>query len=69
MKACGILVIYIFCFIPIVLASDIQISATIDRTTIALNQTFTYTIEISGEKANSINKDPKLEVIESINPV
>ena len=41
-------------FLPVILSgAPVEISATIDRTTIALNQTFVYTIEISGEKANS----------------
>lgn len=60
MKTTVILLILLCGFIPLALADDIQITATVDRTTITLNQTFTYTIEISGNKANSISQEPQL---------
>lgn len=41
------------------ISAPIEISATVDRSILALNQTFVYTIEISGEKANSVG-NPEL---------
>ena len=45
-------------------AADIQISATVDRSAVALNQTFTYTIELSGDKLSSIKANPNFPNIE-----
>ncbi|MEE4311322.1 MAG: BatD family protein [candidate division KSB1 bacterium] len=45
-------------------AADIQISATVDRSTVALNQTFKYTIELSGDKLSSIKANPIFPDIE-----
>ncbi|MBN2012387.1 protein BatD [candidate division KSB1 bacterium] len=42
------------------MAADITITAKVDRTVVAENQTFTYTIELSGDKVNSLNGDPEL---------
>ena len=47
-------------FIPQACSSEIQLTASTDRLLIAINQTFTYTLEISGEKANSVKNDPKI---------
>ena len=52
--------IFLCLFVSPSFGSDIQISASVDMTVIAINQTFTYTVEISGEKANSVNNNPKL---------
>lgn len=40
-------------------SAEIEISTSVDRTVIGLNQNFTLTVEISGEKANSVG-DPQL---------
>jgi len=53
------ILIITLCFIPALLAQDIQISASIDRIKVGLNQSFTYSVEISGEKANSVG-EPRL---------
>jgi len=45
-------------FYPL-LSAEIEISTSVDRTTIGLNQTFTLTVDISGEKANDAG-DPKV---------
>jgi len=40
------------------IAADLKIVASVDRTTIPLNQKFTLTIELSGEGANDLQQDP-----------
>ncbi len=40
-------------------SAEIEISASVDRTVIGLNQAFTLTIDISGEKANNVG-DPQI---------
>ncbi len=45
-------------FYPL-LSAEIEISTSVDRTTVGLNQTFTLTVDISGEKANEVG-DPKV---------
>lgn len=60
MKIISFILILLICFNGLLLAADIQISATIDHTVIQLEQSFTYTLEITGDKANSIKRDPKL---------
>lgn len=39
--------------------ADLTITATLDRTTIGINQTFTLEVELAGERANKVG-DPKL---------
>ncbi len=46
-------------YLPDLFGSDIKITATVDRTTIGINQTFTLEVELSGEGANKAG-DPKL---------
>ena len=57
-----LLVFIISCrlFIPQAFSAEIQLKASTDRLLIPINETFTYTLEISGEKANSVDNDPKL---------
>ena len=45
-------------FYPL-LSAEIEISTSVDKTRIGLNQTFTLTVDISGEKANNAG-DPKV---------
>jgi hypothetical protein len=45
-------------FYPL-LSAEIEISTSVDRTTIGLNQTFTLTVDISGDKANNAG-DPQM---------
>ncbi len=55
------LVIFVFItsnFCPL-LSAEIEISTSVDRTVIGLNQTFTLTVDISGEKANNAG-DPEM---------
>jgi len=40
-------------------SAEIEISTSVDRTTVGLNQTFTLSVDISGEKANEVG-DPKV---------
>lgn len=42
-----------------VFSADIDIATSVDRTVVGVNQTFTLTVEISGDKANS-GGDPKI---------
>ncbi len=41
-------------------SAELQLTATVDRRSLALNQAFTYTVEISGDKAKVVKSDPKL---------
>ncbi|MCK5739491.1 protein BatD, partial [bacterium] len=43
-------------------AADLAVSATVDRSTIQLNQRFTITLELSGEKANRASVEPVFPV-------
>jgi hypothetical protein len=55
------LIIFVFItssFCPL-LSAEIDISASVDKTVIGLNQTFTITVDISGEKANNAG-DPEM---------
>ncbi|MBD3288466.1 hypothetical protein GF337_06640, partial [candidate division KSB1 bacterium] len=54
-----LLALGIFVLPVLATGADIQISATVDRARVALNQTFVYTVEISGEKANDVG-DPDI---------
>lgn len=45
-------------FMPL-FSADIEITTSVDRTVVGVNQTFTLTIEISGEKVNKVG-DPKV---------
>jgi hypothetical protein len=49
-------------YLPDLFGSDIKITATVDRTTIGINQTFALEVELSGEGANKAG-DPKLPEI------
>jgi hypothetical protein len=53
-----IVVFIISNFCPL-LSAEIEISTSVDRTVIGLNQTFTLTVDISGEKANNAG-DPEM---------
>lgn len=54
-----ILGIFLIMNVPPLIGAEIEISASVDRTVVGLNQPFTLTIEISGEKANTAG-DPQL---------
>ncbi|MBN1153497.1 protein BatD [candidate division KSB1 bacterium] len=43
---------------------EIEISATVNAQQVAIDQAFTYTIELSGSKANSVKEDPVLPNME-----
>ena len=51
--------IFIGCTISHGFSGEIEISASVDRTMIGLNQTFTLEVSVSGDKANNIG-DPKI---------
>ncbi|UCE05840.1 MAG: protein BatD [bacterium] len=53
-----IFVLMIGNFYPL-MSAEIEISTSVDRTVIGLNQTFTLTVDISGEKANNAG-DPQM---------
>jgi len=55
-----IIFIGVIFFHGISLGQDINITASIDRSKIAVNQVYTYTLQVSGSKANSIKSDPVL---------
>jgi hypothetical protein len=64
MKRIGLTIIIICLLSSLNYAADIQLIATVDRISIALNQTFTYSIEISGDKIGSLRSDPQLPTME-----
>lgn len=60
----GIILISACLMVGIVKGQEIEITATIDAANVALNQTFTYTIQLSGSRVNSIKEEPVLPNME-----